>query len=226
MDTLDQEEGLISKFCEHNEYQSSSDHLKDDHMDSVPSTPQNCCHPGCEVRCLRKRQYRTTSPSYQAIEMEYSILSRFREYATQHSEEPVLNIFGYRLNSDNPESNSPSSSPQHSTGGSVEDSASPNHSFENWSDYDEDLDVTTRENEWSYAASPINSESSSVGSPSSEISSAFSPTTLLASSDDLEDEENETVCYSPALSDLEIELSPSVNAQLSCNKKRRLLLIT
>jgi len=191
-------------------------------MDSTPSTPKSCCHPGCKVRCQRKRQYRTTSPSYQAVEMEYSMLSRFREYAAKHSEEPVLNIFGYRLYSDNQDCHSPSSSPQHSTGGSIEDSVSPNHSSGNWSDYDEDLDEPSGENERSYAASPVYSDSSSEGSPSTEINSAVSPSTPLFSSNDFEDEEDDTVCYSPAVNDLEVELSPFEHPhQLSCNKKRK-----
>ena len=223
MDKLDQEEGLTSKFCEHDDYQSTEHLNDDDQMDSAPSTPQNCCHPGCKVRCRRKRQYRTTSPSYQAVEYEYNQLSRFREYATKNSDEPVLNIFGYRLYNDNDQDcNSPSSSPQHSTGGSIEESVSPNHSSENWSDYEEDLDEPTGENEWSYAASPAHSESSSIGSHSTEIGSVYSSAALLFSSDDFEDEENETVCYSPAIPDFEIDLSPSENAQLTCNKKRKI----
>ena len=213
------------KSCEHD------DHLTSDQ----DSTALNCCHSGCKVRCRRKRQYRTTSPSYQAVEMEYDQLSRFREFA-RDSEEP-LNIFGWnpdRPNREIQDYTSPPSSPQHSSGGSISDAASPNHSSV-WSDYGSDVEESeTIENQSSFPSSPssdffethVNSDSSSTASPAppSEISSVFSPALLVCSDIEDEMEENETVCYSPAIADFDFDCPvslPSSNPQLPCNKKRK-----
>ena len=88
----------------------------------------------CKMRCRSRKQYRTNSPSYQAVEMEYDQFFRFRE---SNQENPAaLNIFGW--NPDRPiesETISPFSSPR-----SLSISSSPTHSLSTWSDSGSDGD--------------------------------------------------------------------------------------
>lgn len=192
-------------------------------------------HPGCKMRCRSRKQYRTTSPSYQAVEMEYDQFFRFRE---SNQENPAaLNIFGW--NPDRPIDNetiSPSSSPR-----SQSISSSPTHSLSTWSDSGSDCDGGSDYSSGNaspafssgYPASPVSDNSiSPVDSPPSDFMSPLRPPTLPSSSDfeqsDEEELEDQAICYSPANVDFEIDSESDVGALpssptlLPCKKRAKL----
>lgn len=113
------------------------------------------------------RQYRTTSPSYQAVELEYDQLFRLRQSAyPADKENAALNIFAWRPGAQSPAPVTGASSPASSTM-----SGSP---VSSWSDYGSELDGSDS------ASSPVHSPATDSGSPTS-----------------LMDEMEDTICYSP-----------------------------
>ena len=167
----------------------------------------NEAHLSGRSRFRSKRHYRTTSPSYQAVELEFDQLFRFRE--TTSSSSDVLNIFGWNSGQGRPDvvamGNSYPSSPQTS----LADSASPLHSS-SWSDYLSDGDHS----DFSPIPSQLSPGDSGVASSSSNRSESFSPPGFPSpdhspsinspdpSSSEFcetdEEEEDNTICYSPA----------------------------
>ena len=74
------------------EAEINSSLLEETHEESTVSR-QSPGYSGCKMRCRSRKQYRTNSPSYQAVEMEYDQFFRFRE---SNQENPAaLNIFGW-----------------------------------------------------------------------------------------------------------------------------------
>lgn len=194
---------------------------------------QAICHAGCKIRCRSRKQYRTTSPSYQAVEMEYDQFSRLRE--SNQNNPAALNIFGW--NPDRPnfidnDTISPSSSPR-----SLSITSSPTHSLSTWVDSGSEGDggsdyssgTTSPAYSSGYPASPVSDNSiSPIGSPSTDFLSPLHPPTLPSSSDfeqsDEEEDEDLTTCYSPAYVDFELDSEADVvslpNSPTLPSKKR------
>ena len=206
--------GLNSHICEA-ENNNSVENQDTEHRSRRPES---------RTRFRSKRQYRTTSPSYQAVEMEYDQLFRLRE----SSSSDVLNIFGWNSNSSRNDLVSSPSSPQ-----SLTSSISPNHS--SWSDYGSDGDggsdsyslsptCVTDIPSPSVCVSPNRSESSSpVGSLADSPLSPLLPSTSRSSSEsgETDEEDNNTICYSPANFDLSQLESPGSSPAPPPGKKAK-----
>lgn len=176
------------------------------------------CHTGCKIRCRSRKQYRTTSPSYQAVELEYDQFSRLRE--SNQSNSVALNIFGW--NPDRPalvdsEIASLTSSPR-----SASISSSPTHSLSTWSDSGSDADggydYSDGNHSPVYSSSPLSDHSlSPLGSPSTGSMSPLRPPTLPSSSDfEQSDDENDLdFCYSPINMDFQPDNESNVDAPRS-----------
>lgn len=203
------------------EAEINSSLLEETHEELTVSR-QSPGYSGCKMRCRSRKQYRTNSPSYQAVEMEYDQFFRFRE---SNQENPAaLNIFGW--NPDRPiesETISPFSSPR-----SLSISSSPTHSLSTWSDSGSDGDGGSDYSSGNaspsyscssdYPASPVSDSSiSPIGSPPSGFMSPLHPPTLPSSSDfeqsdEEEKEENQAICYSPANVDFTLDSESDVSA--------------
>jgi len=167
-----------------------------------------------------KRQYRTTSPSYKAVEMECDLLNRYREAA---SNSDALNIFGWNCSRND---GSPPSSP-------VSNSSSPNHSTwsdgemesDGWSDGSPDFVLPSTSlyaNTSSVSPSYSTSSSASFGSPTALSLSPLRPPSFPSLSDfDDSDQEEKTTCYSPTNFEDDPD-SPVSSPSLPCKKRPRL----
>lgn len=202
-----------------------------------------CGNSGCKVRCQFKRRYRTTSPSYQAVEMEFDQLSRLRESRSSLQASTALNIFGwnpdqhYRVD----DATSVSSSPR-----SVVSSSPSSSSLLAWSECSSEadlsessFDVSSEKNSPTYtsdfSSSPVSSDfsSSPASSPSTSLMSPLHPPNFPSSSDFYEssDEfEDQTVRYSPVCAELNagseaggVSFSSNITNPVGpCRKKARL----
>ena len=182
-------------------------------LDSSENKPLN-------TRSRLKRQYRTTSPSYKAVEMECDLLNRYREAA---SNSDALNIFGWNCNRN--DSSVPSSP--------VSTSSSPNDSTwsdgelesDGWSDGSPDFVLPSASlyaNTSNVSPSYSSSSSTSLGSPSALSLSPLQPPSFASLSDfDDSDEEGKTTCYSPTNFEDDFG-SPTSSPSLPCKKRPRL----
>lgn len=172
------------------------------------------------TRCRFKRKYRTTSPSYKAVEMECDLLKRYREAA---SNSDALNIFGWNCSRN--DSSAPSSP--------VSNTSSPNHSTwsdgeietDGWSDGSPDFvppSSSLYANNSSGSPTYSTSSSTSLGSPTALSLSPLRPPSFPSLSDfDDSDEEEKMTCYSPTNFDDDLD-SPASSPALPCKKRPRL----
>lgn len=221
--------------------ESEEDNSQNNQEDEESTRP--CGNSGCKVRCQIKRRYRTTSPSYQAVELEFDQLSRLRESRSGLLQSSTaLNIFGW--NSEQPYRNdvdgvSVSSSPR-----SIVSSSPSQSSLLAWSECSSDEGELSESNFESstgkcspvyssdFSSSPGSSDfsSSPVCSPSTSLMSPLHPPSFPSSSDfDESDDEfdDQTIRYSPVCNEPNPDLgsstfSTSPSSSGPCKKKPRM----
>lgn len=215
------------------EAEISSSLLEESFEESTESR-QTVGHSECKIRCRSRKQYRTNSPSYQAVEMEYDQFSRLRESSEDNP--AALNIFGWnpdRPNMVDSETVSPLSSPR-----SQSISSSPTHSLSTWSDSGSDGDAGSDYSSGNvspayssgYPASPASENSIyPIDSPPAELMSPLCPPTLPSSSDfehSDDEEEDQAGCYSPTNVGFELDsesdgLAIPTSPKLPCKKRAK-----
>lgn len=202
---------LVDKIVRHTSMYRERTVIRQESKEGVQQSSQGAT---ASPRKVSRRQYRTTSPSYQAVEMEYDQLFRRRSSFNGGASEP-LNIFGWHPDLSG-------KSPSNIAGSSPSSSFSP-RSSPSWSDEEmssgSDFSIGTSMSPMSsYPASPCASYSSlspvhSPGSPTTDRISPLRPPAFPSSSDFEESDgegsefEDQTSCYSPATFAVESEPS-------------------